>query len=75
MLLRAFCHLTEQFDLLVTMTKNYTQLSLIKRYQIEALVEAGMKQKNSYHPLNVNLASTLHINKGLSKYKKTRQIY
>jgi IS30 family transposase len=27
------------------MTKNYTHLSLIQRYQIEALVKAGMKQK------------------------------
>ena len=27
------------------MDKNYTQLSLIQRYQIEALVKAGMKQK------------------------------
>ena len=27
------------------MTKNYTQISLIQRYQIEALVKAGMKQK------------------------------
>ena len=30
---------------MVTMTKNYTQLSLVQRYQIEALVKAGMKQK------------------------------
>jgi IS30 family transposase len=27
------------------MTKIYTQLSLIQRYQIEALIKAGMKQK------------------------------
>jgi IS30 family transposase len=27
------------------MTKNYIQLSLIQRYQIEALFKAGMKQK------------------------------
>lgn len=27
------------------MSKNYTQLSLVQRYQIEALVKAGMKQK------------------------------
>ena len=27
------------------MSKNYTQLSLIQRYQIEALIKAGMKQK------------------------------
>jgi IS30 family transposase len=27
------------------MKKNYTQLNLVKRYQIEALVKAGMKQK------------------------------
>ncbi len=27
------------------MSKNYTQLSLLQRYQIEALIKAGMKQK------------------------------
>ena len=27
------------------MTKNYTQLSLVQRYQIQAFVKAGMKQK------------------------------
>ncbi len=27
------------------MSKNYTQLSLIKRYQIEAFFKAGIKQK------------------------------
>ena len=27
------------------MSKNYTQLSLVQRYQIEALIKAGMKQK------------------------------
>ena len=30
---------------MVSMTKIYTQLSLIQRYQIEALIKAGMKQK------------------------------
>ena len=29
----------------VTMTKKYTQLSLLQRYQIEALIKAGMKKK------------------------------
>jgi len=27
------------------MTKNYTQLILVQRYQIESLIKAGMKQK------------------------------
>ena len=27
------------------MDKNYTQLSLIQRYQIEALLKGGLKQK------------------------------
>jgi IS30 family transposase len=27
------------------MSKNYTQLSLAQRYQIQAFVKAGMKQK------------------------------
>ena len=43
--------------------KKIPQLSLIQKYQIEALVKAGMKQKTSYHPLNVNLASTLVFTK------------
>jgi len=36
------------------MTKNYTQLSLIQRYQIEAFIKAGMKQKKIAEHLGVN---------------------
>ncbi|WP_081720436.1 helix-turn-helix domain-containing protein [Sediminibacterium sp. C3] len=36
------------------MTKNYTQLSLVQRYQIEAFVEDGMKQKKIADYLGVN---------------------
>ena len=36
------------------MTKNYTQLSLVQRYQIEALLKAGMKQKMIAANIGVN---------------------
>lgn len=36
------------------MTKNYTQLSLVQRYQIEAFIKAGMKQKKVAAELGVD---------------------
>lgn len=36
------------------MTKNYTQLSLVQRYQIEAFIKAGMKQKKVASELGVD---------------------
>ena len=36
------------------MSKNYTQLSLVQRYQIEAFLKAGMKQKNIAEAIKVN---------------------
>ena len=36
------------------MTKNYTQLSLVQRYQIQALVKAGKKQKWIAEEIGVN---------------------
>lgn len=36
------------------MSKNYNQLSLEQRYQIEALFEAGMKQKLIAEKINVH---------------------
>lgn len=54
MFLIAFCLLTKECDLLITMTKNYTQLSLVQRYQIEALVTVGMKQKMSALTMGVD---------------------
>jgi transposase, IS30 family len=36
------------------MSKKYTQLSLVQRYQIEAFIKAGMKQKMIAHELGVN---------------------
>nr|HPH38098.1 helix-turn-helix domain-containing protein [Sediminibacterium sp.] len=36
------------------MTKNYTQLSLVQRYQIEAFIKAGMKQNWIADQLGVN---------------------
>ena len=36
------------------MSKNYTQLSLVQRYQIEAYFKAGMKQKMIAEALGVH---------------------
>jgi IS30 family transposase len=36
------------------MSKNYTQLGLVQRYQIEAFLKAGMKQKNIAEAIKVN---------------------
>ena len=36
------------------MSKKYTQLSLVQRYQIEAFIKVGMKQKMIAHELGVN---------------------
>ncbi|MFN5182850.1 MAG: helix-turn-helix domain-containing protein, partial [Bacteroidota bacterium] len=36
------------------MSKNYKQLSLEQRYQIEALLKAGMSQKSIATQLNVH---------------------
>ena len=37
------------------MSKNYTQLDLVQRYQIEAFLKAGMKQKDIAATINVHL--------------------
>jgi IS30 family transposase len=39
------------------MSKKYTQLSLIQRYQIEAFIKAGMNQKMIAHEFRVNPSS------------------
>ena len=36
------------------MSKKYTQLSLVQRYQIEAFIKAGMKQKKVAAELGVD---------------------
>jgi IS30 family transposase len=35
------------------MSKNYTQLSLVQRYQIDAFLKAGMKQKKIAEAIKV----------------------
>ena len=45
MLLRTFCHLTKYCNLWITMSKKYTQFSLIQRYQIESFLKAVIIQK------------------------------
>lgn len=46
------------------MSKNYTQLSLVQRYQIEAFVKAGMKQKMIAREIGVDPST---VNRELSR--------
>jgi IS30 family transposase len=53
------------------MTKNYTQLSLVQRYQIEALWKAGMKQKFIAEQIGVHPST---ISRELNRNTPTRGI-
>ena len=53
------------------MSKNYTQLSLEQRYQIEALIKAGIKQNMIADQLGVN-ASTISRELGRNTAKRGR---
>jgi len=58
------------------MSKNYTQLSLIQRYQIQSFVKAGMKQKWIAQEIGVH-ASTVsrELNRNTAKRGRTAQEY
>ena len=51
------------------MTKNYTQLSLVQRYQIEALWKAGMKQKFIAEQIDVHPST---VSRELNRNTPTR---
>ena len=58
------------------MSKNYKQLSLVQRYQIEALIKAGIKQNKIAEQLGVD-ASTIsrELNRNKAKRGRTAGIY
>lgn len=58
------------------MSKNYTHLSLVQRYQIEAFIQAGMKQKMIATELNV-APSTIsrELSRNIAKRGKTAGNY
>ena len=51
------------------MSKNYTQLDLVQRYQIEAFLQPGMKQKDIVATINVHPTT---ISRELTKYTAKR---
>jgi IS30 family transposase len=58
------------------MSKNYNQLSLEQRYQIEALVKAGLKQKTIAEQIGVS-ASTIcrELRRNTAKRGRTANEY
>jgi IS30 family transposase len=58
------------------MSKNYKQLSLEQRYQIECLIKAGFSQKKIAEQLNVH-ASTIsrELKRNIAKRGKTAGEY
>ena len=58
------------------MTKNYTQLSLVQRYQIQAFVKAGMRQKNIAHEIGVHPSTiSRELNRNIAKRGRTSGVY
>lgn len=58
------------------MSKNYTHLSLSQRYQIEALLNAGLKQKNIAEQLGVSPSTiSRELNRNVAKRGRTAQTY
>ncbi len=58
------------------MSKNYTQLSMVQRYQIEAFVKAGIKQKMFAREIGVD-PSTLRreLSSNIAKRGRTAGSY
>jgi IS30 family transposase len=58
------------------MSKNYKQLSLVQRYQIEAFVKAGMKQKKIAEQIGVHPSTiSRELNRNIAKRGKTSGEY
>jgi IS30 family transposase len=58
------------------MSKNYTHLSLVQRYQIEALIKAGIKQKIIAEQLGVHPSTiSRELNRNKAKRGRTAGIY
>jgi len=58
------------------MSKNYTQLSLVQRYQIQAFVKAGMKQKMIAQEIGVHPSTiSRELNRNIAKRGRTSGEY
>lgn len=58
------------------MTKNYTQLSLVQRYQIQALLNAGMKQKMIAQQIGVHPSTiSRELSRNIAKRGRTAGVY
>ena len=58
------------------MSKNYTQLSLVQRYQIEAFLKAGMKQKMIAREIGVNPSTvSRELSRNIAKRGRTAGNY
>lgn len=58
------------------MSKNYKQLSIEQRYQIQALLNSGMKQKNIAHHLNVHPSTVCReLKRNVAKRGRTAGSY
>lgn len=58
------------------MTKNYTQLSLVQRYQIQAFVKAGMKQKWIAEQIGVHPSTiSRELSRNIAKRGRTAGSY
>jgi len=58
------------------MSKNYIHLSLVQRYQIEAYIKAGMKQKMIAQELGVNpFTISRELKRNTAKRGKTSRTY
>jgi IS30 family transposase len=58
------------------MDKNYTQLSLVQRYQIQAFLKAGMRQKNIAQEIGVHPSTiSRELGRNTAKRGKTAGEY
>ena len=58
------------------MTKNYTQLSLVQRYQIQAFLKVGMKQKMIAKEIGVHPSTiSRELNRNIAKRGRTAGVY
>jgi IS30 family transposase len=58
------------------MSKNYTQLSLVQRYQIQAFLKAGMKQKMIAQEIGVHPSTiSRELNRNIARRGRTAGVY
>lgn len=58
------------------MSKSYTQLSLVKRYQIQSFLKAGMKQKRIIQEISIHPSTfSRELNRNIDKRGRTSGEY